>query len=136
VKFLIILNGILYFAHKGLVDFKQYSDDAGEEEIRARYSFLLNDFTYLVMTVVLFWTTSYVAHISELPTGDFLICLSIGMLLGSELWDLLFSKLLHNDWMYVIPNWAFGWGFKTKTQRIVFDTARVGSAILLTTLFI
>ena len=131
---IVIFTGFLYFVHKGIVDFKMYSDDVGEEQIRSRYWYLLTDFTYLTMTAVMFFVVAYVSFFAEMTLMNFSLCLAIGTLFGSEGWDLLFSKTLHGDWMYVIPNWAFGWGFKSKKKRILFDGCRVGLAIILSLL--
>jgi len=134
----LIIVSYLYFVHKGLVDFKMYSNDKGEEAIREKYWYLRNDHTYLGGTLVMFFAISLVSFFAEISFGDFLLCLSIGILIGSQTWDMIFGGILYRDPFHPFFKWYENWGFDgNRTFRYVFDCGRVGLAIFLTiTLFL
>jgi hypothetical protein len=130
----VVLTALIYMLHKGCVDIKMYSRMPDQINIRIKYWYLMGDMVYLVGTAVCFFSLAYVSNYAGehgLIGWYFIRALLIGGLIGDEGWDLIFSKTLHNDWLYVIPNWAFGWGFKTIGQRILFDSVRMLLALLL-----
>ena len=109
--------------------------------IREKYWYLLTDMVYLGGTAICFFglaISCYYVGSGGVSFLDFIRWLLIGGLIGDEIWDLSFGYVVDKDAFYPFKNWAFGWGFKDKVERILFDTARICLAILIykSTLFI
>jgi len=135
MKYLIL--AFFYIVHKGLVDLKMWTLKPEHEGIRKKYWYILTDFVYLFLTVALFYLSANVfySHTSFLDTVHFNLKLSIGVLLGSQVWDMVFGWVKHRDLFYPFWDWYGGWGFHgIKMERILFDCCRIGLAILFTLL--
>ena len=130
---MIIITAILYFVHKGIVDVKMWTRMPSQEPIRQKYAWLIGDGIYLIGTLVMFAACFFVGR----ETGSIQfweVCrqLAIGILVGSECWDLLFGYIVDQDPLYPFSDWYGGYGFKgVKFNRILFDVARVSAAVML-----
>lgn len=131
----VALGVFFYTIHKALVDIKMYTRMTDQMPIRLRYWYLLTDGVYLLGTILsaaMLAGVSYYAGRGELPIFPFIQSFVVGMLLGSEVWDLLFGYVVDGDPLYPFNNWYGGWGFKgSRTRRIVFDVCRIALAIFI-----
>lgn len=117
--------------HKGLVDVKMWTRMPDQLWIREKYWYLITDFVYLGGTAICFFAISFVGYYADMPFIDFVRWLLIGGLIGDEVWDLSFGYVVDQDCFYPFPNWYGGWGFKSKTERILFDSCRIALAVLI-----
>jgi len=102
---------------------------ADQKDIREKYWYLLGDGVYLAGTLITFLLIAFTTYYSNVGLIEFCRQLAIGILIGSELWDLIFGKIVDDDPFYPYGDWYGGWGFKTKMQRYIFDGLRTGTAI-------
>jgi hypothetical protein len=60
---------------------------------------------------------------------EFMLTSLAGAIGGSVFWDGVFGAYRYHDWFYPFPDWYNGWGFKNKSQRILFDIGRLAAAV-------
>ena len=111
----IILTAIIYLMHKSCVDIKMYSRMPSQLNIRLRYWYLMSDGVYLGGTLISYlmiaFTFLYVGY-NQIQLEVVLPNMAVGLLLGSEIWDLMFGKVINDDPFYPFPDWYGGWGLK------------------------
>src|SRR3989339_743151 len=89
------------------------------------------DALYLGGFLVSITTLAITASNFETNTLDFTVTTSGAILIGSVLWDGVFSTLKYNDWFYPVPKWYESFGFRNKGQRIMFDLIRIIAGVAL-----
>ena len=94
--------------------------------IRDKFAWLIGDFPYLVMTIVLGFAMYFAGRVeADVPLLEVIRQLLIGLLIGSEFWDLGFGYVVDQDPFFPFNDWAFGWGFQgVRWYRIRFDIIR------------
>ncbi|GAB4287337.1 MAG: hypothetical protein Kow0098_03750 [Ignavibacteriaceae bacterium] len=117
------LSVVALFAHSGVTDARVF------KLRKQQFGALENDLFYLAGGMMLLGAALWSAH--NYKGGDFLQTTFGSALIGSVVWDLVFSHLRYNDALYPIDNWFAGWGFGSKAERIAFDLIRITAGILL-----
>jgi len=125
---------IVYMTHKAVVDIKMFSQQEKQKWIREKFWYFVGDAMYLAGTAITMIALGYScwnAGHTGVSLLQFTFSFFLGLLIGSEIWDLLFGYVIYQDVFYPFPNWAFKWGFKTKFDRIIFDFVRMASAVFI-----